>query len=232
MIRTLAIALAVSVLLGVSTGAATNLGVSSRTLDVYRTCVLTGASSTSTAVAETYVNEGSATSNFGTATTMGVQTRNGNRNQRSYLRFDLTLCSPALTSTATLVDARLDVFVTTIAAACRTIDAFRVTAPWGEGTITWNSQPFGTTSNNPPTAQRSAFTTIGSSPCTYTAANQYVSLTVTTDVTAFIAGTSTNYGWMLRDDVENSATQRVTVLATTEANNAARGPRLIITYKP
>ena len=41
-------------------------------------------------------------------------------------------------------------------AVCRTEDLFRVGASWTEAGITWNNQPFGTTVNNPATAQRTS----------------------------------------------------------------------------
>ncbi len=210
---------------------ASGVTVSSSTLDAYQTCVLSGVSAASTAVADTFVNQGSPTANSGTTTSTDVQARTG-QNRRVHLAFNTTLCSPAIPATATVTDARLDLFVTSIAAACRTVDVFRVTTTWAETTITWNNQPFGTTVNNPPTAQRTAFTTIGAAPCTYTATNQYVTWTVTTDVAAWVSGTAPNHGWMLRDDAEVSGTTRLTRFATSEANNAARAPRLVITYRP
>ena len=210
---------------------ASGVSVSSQTLDVYRTCVLTGVSSASTAVADTFVNQASPNANSGNAASMNVQSRSG-QNRRVYVTFDLTLCSPAIPAAASVASAELDLFITALPAVCRTVDTFRLTSTWAEGTVTWNNQPVGTTTNNPPTAQRSAFTTIGSAPCTYSTNTSYASWTVTADVAAWIAGTATNYGWMLRDDAEDSATTRTITLATSEANNAARGPRLEITYRP
>jgi hypothetical protein len=52
---------------------------------------------------------------------------------------------------------------------------------------------------------------------------------VTPDVAAFVAATA-NYGWMIRDDVENSSTARTSTYRTQEQNNAAQGPQLIVNY--
>jgi hypothetical protein len=210
---------------------ASGVAVSSQTLDVYRTCVLTGVSAASTAVADTLVNQQAPTTNSGAATTMNVQSRTS-QNRRVYISFDLTLCSPVIPAAASVASAELDLFITALPAVCRTVDTFRLTSTWAEGTITWNNQPVGTTTNDPPTGQRSSFTTIGAAPCTYSTNTSYASWTVTGDVAAWVAGSATNYGWMLRDDAEDSATTRTITFATSEANNAARGPRLEITYRP
>jgi hypothetical protein len=152
-------------------------------------------------------------------------------NRRIYIRFDLTKCIPAVPGSATIRVSTLRLFVTTIPTACRTQDIFKVTASWTQAGITWNNQPFGTSINNPPTAQRTASMTVGTAPCTNTTANAYVTgWNVTADLQAFVAGTSTNFGWMLRDDVENSATARDSVYSTRETNVLAQAPQLVITY--
>ena len=231
MTRRAVIALLGLTLAGVVPALASGVTVASTSLDIYRTCVLSGISSAATSVADTFVNQGSPNANSGTTTALNVQSRT-NQNRRIYLRFDTTLCSPAIPAAAVVIGADLDLFITARAAACRTIDVFRVPTTWNETTITWNNQPFGTAINNPPTAQRTASTTIGAAPCTYTAIGQYASWTVTTDVADFVAGAATNLGWMLRDDAEISGTTRLTRFSASEANNAARAPRLVITYRP
>ena len=224
------------VLIGITAAAlvpalASGVTVASSTLDTYQTCVLSGVSSASTAVADTFVNQGSPNATFGSNTAMNVQSRT-NQNRRVYVRFDTTLCSPAIPAATTVTDARLDLFVTARAAVCRTIDVFALDTSWAESTVTWNNQPVGTIPNNPPTSELSASTTIGAAPCTYTTTNVYASWTVTADVASWVAGATTNHGWMLRDDSENGGTTRLTRFATSEANNAARAPRLVITYQP
>lgn len=231
MIRRVVALLVGLTLAGLVPALASGVPVGSSTLDVYRSCVLTGVSSASTAVEDAQVDQQNPTSNFGTANSMSIEARN-NQNRRVYVRFDLSLCSPAIPATATVVNAELDLFVTARAAVCRTIDVFPMSASWGEFTVTWNNQPVGTATNNPPTAQRTAFNTIGNNAaCDYSATNIYASWSVTGDVAAWVAGRA-NYGWMLRDDAENSGPTRITTFATKNANNAARGPRLEITYLP
>ncbi len=218
-------------LAGVLPTLACGLPVASSTLDTYRTCILAGVSSASTAMAEASIDEQYPSSNAGSATTMDVQSKKS-RNRRSYVRFDLTLCSPAIPASATIVDAQLHLFVTSLAANCRTIDLFRVTASWAEDTLSWNNQPFGTAIGNPPTSQRSSSADVGLTGSCANTTSGYVVWAATADVQAFVAGAATNHGWMLRDDVEGSGATRTNTFATAEGNNADRAPRLLITYRP
>jgi hypothetical protein len=129
--------------------------------------------------------------------------------------------------------ATLRLYVNNMPTACETHDIFRVTSAWTETGLTWNNQPFGTSLNNPPQAQRTTSLNVGTSPCQNTTNNAYVSgWNVTTDVQAFVAGTATNFGWMIRDDVEDSATTRVTTYATRDGNPLNQSPQLVVTYSP
>jgi hypothetical protein len=53
---------------------------------------------------------------------------------------------------------------------------------------------------------------------------------VTGDVAGFIAGSKTNNGWMLRDDVENNATQTQASFVASDANLASVAPQLTVSY--
>jgi hypothetical protein len=215
---------------GVGLVMASTLSLASKSLTVYRTCTLTATPSTSTVDVDSFVNQAAANGTNGTATTMDSQSSNG-ANRRIYIRYDLTKCRPAIPATASVKSAVLRLYVSVIPAVCRTEDVFRVTSSWIETTITWNNQPFGTSVNNPPTAQRTSAITIGGAPCQNTAAGTYVNgWDVTADAAAFVAGTATNNGWMVRDDTENSATARLARFSTREANVLAQSPQLIITY--
>jgi hypothetical protein len=210
---------------------AASLPVATSTVDSWRTCILSGTSSTTTVVDDTFVNQASPNTNSGTASTMDVRSSTS-ANRRAYVRFDLGQCSPTISTTATVADAALQLFVTQIPSVCRSIDLFRLSGPWTESTITWNNQPVGTAPNNPPTAGRSAVTTIGASPCTVISTGVYVSWNVTADVRLFVGGSSANLGWLLRDDAEDSTVSRNTQFSTAEANNTTRAPRLLVTYRP
>ena len=204
--------------------------VVSRSLTVIGTCTLTANPSTTTVTADTEARQGSATSNFGTATSMNVAS-GSSLNRRIYIRFDLTKCSPAIPSTVTVKLATLRLFVTALPAVCRTHDIFRVTSSWTESTLTWNNQPFGTSINNPASGSRTSSLDVGASPCQNSASTQYVTgWAVAADVQAFVSGTATNNGWMIRDDVEGSSTTRTGTYSTKNLGTLARAPQLVVTY--
>lgn len=228
--RVAVVALAIAAVLTVA-GFAASLSLTSQALTPYRTCVLSGTPATTTVAIDASVRQGSATSNFGTQTTNNVATQSG-QNRRLYARYDLTQCSPAITSSATVRLATLRMYATGLAASCRTIDIFRVTATWTEAGITWNNQPFGTSINNPASGSATDSFGIGTpAGCQNTATNSYfVGADVTADVAAFVAGTATNYGWMLRDDVEGSGTAYTETFSAKNLGTAGQAPQLVITY--
>ena len=211
---------------GVAGGRAASISLTSQTLTPYRTCTLTATPATATVEIDTTARQGSATSNFGTLTTLTVSSASA-ANQRTYLRFDMTRCIPAIPAAAIVRLATLRVFATALPAVCRTVDLFPSTATWTEAGLTWNNQPFGTTINNPASASRSGTFDIGTPVgCQNRTNNAYVvGGTVTTDVAAFVAGSTTNFGWMLRDDVEGSATARTTTFSAKNLGTAAQGPQ-------
>jgi len=221
----LAVAFVVSVALGVGvqSGSAASLNMSAQNLTPYRTCIVTGTPSTTTSVVDAVVRQASASSNFGAATTFEVASATS-ANRRSYLKFDLSGCTPSIPSGATIRAATLRIYASGLAAACRTLDIFRVTATWSETTITWNAQPT-------VGASRTDSFDIGSvSGCQNLAAGYIAGADVTTDVAAYVAGTATNFGWMVRDDTESSATTRTETFSATELGTLAQAPQLVVTY--
>jgi hypothetical protein len=227
------ITLAAGILVGAGllSGFAAGLNLTSQNLTPYRTCTITATPTTTTAVADTTARQGSAASNFGALTTMNVSSGSA-VNQRIYLKFDLAGCSPAIPASAVVRLATLRLYMTAVPAACRVLDLFRVTSAWGETTLTWNNQPFGTTINNPPTGSRTGTFSVGTPVgCQNQSAGTYVTGgTVTGDVAGFVAGTATNFGWMIRDDTEGSATTRTATFAAKELATVAQEPQLVVTY--
>jgi hypothetical protein len=216
---------------GVLSGSAASITLTSENLTPYRTCTISATPATTTAVTDATARQGTPTTNFGALTSLTVSSGSG-INQRIYLRFDLTVCSPAIPAAATIRLATLRLEMTAAPAACRVLDLFPPTAAWGETTLTWNNQPFGTTLNNPPTGSRTGTFSVGTpAGCQNQATGVYVvGGTVTADVAAFIAGTATNFGWMIRDDTEGSATTRTTTFSAKELGTVAQEPQLVITY--
>ncbi len=207
-----------------------SISLASQNFTPYRTCTLAATPATTTSIVDTTVKQASATSNFGAATTNSVSS-GASANQRIYVRFDLAACSPAIPSTATVRLATLRLYMTAVPAACRTLDLFRVTATWTESAITWNTQPFGTTINNPASGSRSDSLTVGTpAGCVNLVAGYVVGADVTTDVAAFVAGSASNFGWMIRDDTEGSATVRTATFSAKELASIGQLPELVVTY--
>ena len=223
----------VGLMLGISVvpGSAASLALSSQNLTPYRTCTITATPTTTTAVTDTSAQQVAPTTNFGALTTLTVSSGTG-VNQRIYVRFDLTTCSPAIPASATVRLATLRLFATALPATCRTLDIFPSTAAWVETTLTWNNQPFGTTLNNPPTGSRTGTFNVGTpAGCQNLATSVYVvGGTVTADVVKFVAGTATNFGWMIRDDTENNFTTRTAIFSAKELGTVAQEPQLVIAY--
>lgn len=211
-------------------GSAASLSLASQQYTPYRTCIVTATPATTTAVRDASVRQQTPAGNFGTTTTFDVASAN-NQNRRAHLFFDIAQCAPAIPSTAVIRLATLRLYVTGLPAACRTLDVFRVTASWAETTLTWNNQPFGTTINNPPTASATDQFGVGTPVgCENRVAGYVTGAIVTADVAAWVAGGATNFGWMIRDDVENSATARTTTFSAKELATIAQEPQLVITY--
>jgi hypothetical protein len=231
--RTALVAVLLGVLIGAGTvaGRAASLSLSSQTLTPYRACTLTATPAAATVAIDTTARQGNPTNNFGTVNSLTVSAA-ATANRRIYLRFDLTRCTPMIPASATIRQATLRLFMTGRPAGCRTVDIFPVIATWTETGLTWNNQPFGTALSNPPTASRTGSFDVGTAAaCQNNTNNAYVvGGAVTTDVAAFVGGGMTNFGWMLRDDLEGTTPTRTTTFSAKEQGSAARGPQLVITY--
>ena len=225
--------IAVGLLVGISlsVGAAASVSLTSQKFTPYRTCTLTATPASTAVVVDATVAQGSATTNFGSATTITVSSAVA-ANQRIYLKFTLASCSPAIPASAIVRLATLRLYMTVAPAACRTLDIYPATVAWTEAAITWNNQPFGTTINNPATGSRTGTFNVGTpAGCQNLSTGAYVTgATVTSDVASFVSGASTNLGWMIRDDTEGSATTRTTTFAAKELGTVAQEPQLVITY--
>ena len=164
---------------------------------------------TLTAVADTYADQGAATTNFGTATTLNVRSANTS-NRRAFVRFDLS----AIPTTARVQSATLQMTMTTAPTASRSYEADKVGATWTETALTWNVQP----------AAGAATATVA----TGTTSNVVLSWNVKTDAAAFVTTPATNFGWRVKDVTENSATARLGIFNAREA--ASGRPTLVVVY--
>lgn len=202
-------------------GFASALALAPKPLTVYAAASTVPISSCalSAPAADTYADQGSSLSNFGTATTL--QVRSGTTllvvpaNKRTFVRFDLSACS--IPANARVVTAGLALSMSTAPSASRTYQVRRITESWGETTLTWSNQPG---------AAASATATVA----TGTTANVTLEWNVLTDVREFLDGTAANNGWLIADSVESDTGE--SVFRSREHTTASERPRLVVTYYP
>src|SRR3989454_658745 len=165
---------------------------------------------------------GAATTNFGTATTIQVASQSGSQNKRILVKFDLS----SIPANATINSANLTLFMTTAPSNNRTYNAHRMTRDWTESQVTWNIAQTGTNSTTAGGDYNGTATT-----STTTATTNNVSLTwnIQADVQAWVNGTS-NYGTLIKDGTESSATARTATFASEENATSANRPQLVIDY--
>jgi hypothetical protein len=170
-------------------------------------CSAPGTVASATAAADTFVDQASPSSNFGTASDLFIQSKSSG-NRRTLLRFNL----PAAPQGCSVTGADLRVYATA-AIGGRTLQAYRAAAPWGETTATWNNQPATTGS-----ATTSAS---GSSP-------GWQIWQVTDHVQAMYAGV--NNGFVLRDGSESAGTSPEQKYQSREGSINSQDPTLVVTF--
>ena len=170
------------------------------------------------AAEDSYVDQNIPDTNYGTNTVIRVRSTtigNPDHNQRTFARFDTSGIPPS----ATVVSATLRLFTYQAPTASRSYDASRVTASWGQGSITWNNQP---------AVAGSATSTVA----TGTANDVWLGWDVTADVQAFVNGGQANYGWRIKDQVESNPTDMEARIRSTEYTGTTYDPQLVVTYWP
>lgn len=153
------------------------------------------------------MNQASVGSNFGTATSTTVSSRNGSRNQRAFVRFNL----PAVPAGCGVAFAKLRLSASA-ASAGRTLNVQAPSAAWAEsggGGLTWTNQPAVTG------------TTQGA-----VAATGFVEWSVTDQVRGQYTN---NFGFRISDATEDDATGRTQTFSSREA--ASNTPQLLITFQ-
>lgn len=159
---------------------------------------------TASSNADSWINQASASANFGADAIIKVLSLTGSSNNRSLVRFAL----PAVPSGCTLTQAQLRLYAGS-ATTGRTLQALRMNAAWTENGVTWT--------NRPATTGTAATTTSGTG---------YRTWTVTTQVAAMYSGT--NNGFLIRDATENGSGQEQRFHAREKAPD--NPPRLVLTF--
>jgi len=189
--------------------ASAHLTTGAKTYSAPTTCTLSAA-------ADSYVNKLLSGTNFGTATTLLVSP-DSTVTERTFIRFDLAGCSPAIPAGAIVQSASLKLSVALLATATRTIELRSTQASWTEAGVTWTNQP-----------SVSGSVTSSASVATGTVAGTVMTWTATSDVQAFVSGAATNFGWRLGDSAEGVLLGPTLTLGSKEA--ASGRPQLAVTY--
>jgi hypothetical protein len=164
---------------------------------------------TLTATGDSWVDQGSPSTNKGTDSNLKVTSKSGNANTRTLVRFAM----PSLPAGCVVQSASLNVFATSVKSG-RTLQAIRVTGSWTENGVTW--------ANQPATAGSAATVASGSTPGLRT-------WTVTNQVQAMY-NASNQQGFLVRDASENSSASPEQVFNSRTAGS--NQPQLVLTFAP
>lgn len=168
-----------------------------------------------TSIADTYLRSGQANQNQGYETILRVQ---DSGNNRALFRIDQAAIA-AFVGPGSLQSAKVRLYITdngnNWGPAGRTVSVHRLTADWAEQEATWNcpndTNPVNSSKDCNPdwNMTQSAQWPFVSSPTASLpiTSNQagWVEWDVTADVAAFLAGSSSNYGWIVKKDLEGQA---------------------------
>jgi hypothetical protein len=155
--------------------------------------------------ADAWIDQGSASDNKGEDSTLKVMSKAGS-NLRALVHFAV----PARIPDGCVVQSATLAVYADSASSGRTLQAWQLTGPWNEGTVTWANQP--------------ATTGTGASSASGTGYRRW---NVTTQVQAsFDAGV--HHGFLIRDAVENQDNEH----QFHSREKGANPPQLVITYAP
>jgi hypothetical protein len=164
-------------------------------------------------VGDSYVNQNSAGTNYGTATTMVTNVRS-NREEDVLVQFDLS----GIPAGSTINSATLELYNTVAPASSYSVSVMRNTATWAEGTVTWNNKP--------------AYDTTAVATITPTTAVGWKVWTVTSAVQGWFAGTYPNYGFTVKPTATSGNTNILYTFASKENETTGNRPILRVNYTP
>jgi hypothetical protein len=165
-----------------------------------------GSAQTTTAVADSWIDQSSSSSNKGTDSVLKVMSKSGNSNLRALLRFNL----PSIPSGCVLDAATLRVYAGSASSSQRTLQVLRLNGSWTESGVTWGNQP----------------ATTGSAVTT-TSGTGYRQWSVATIVSAMYSSGSNN-GFLIRDATEGQDAEQQ-FYAREKGENV---PQLVVAFKP
>lgn len=151
------------------------------------------------ATADTYLDEAAPTTPKGGEARIQVYPWEPNWTKRSLIRFDLS----SIPAGVTVTSATLNLFEAGTFGATRTIGAHRVTRDWTEAAATWMRADAATNWSTPGGDFVSSPTT--TTTLSWDGVLGWFQWDLASDVQAFVAGSSTNNGWLLKDTVEDGS---------------------------
>jgi hypothetical protein len=171
-------------------------------------------------IADSYVNEKSPNSNYGSDKELEIRSKNCPNpleNERTFIKFDFNFPSGTVINSAIL-----KLYMKDAPSSPRIYEAKRVLEVWkerdsgpGDG-IDWDNQPG--------VDGLTALANSGNST------PKWLSWDVTSDMQAFVNGTYSNYGWRLNDSVESEHNPFEGKFASRENNDVDKRPVLEITF--
>jgi hypothetical protein len=182
------------------------------------------ASNTQPRAADATINQAAPNNNFTGNSTLTVESRNANRNQRALIQFDVSILPNVGIKAATLT---LQVTGTNASNANkRTYGAYGITSYFHEPDVTWNTRvanfPWGAAGGDVPGAATGTAVVSGTGPAQFT---------VTSDLQKWYNGTP-NYGTLIRDQAEganNGGAGFTTTFGSIEGSSA-NAPQLALTF--
>jgi RHS repeat-associated protein len=179
---------------------------------------------------DTYIDNGSATSNYGTEVSLRIGEGNGSTNDlnRSLIKFDLS----SIPANATITSATLSLWTSNdLSDNDRTIRVYRLKVPFVEGEATWNESASGVSwqSAGASGANDRESTDIGSVLVVANEASgteKQISLN-TTKIQEMVSGTFTNNGFIIIADTELNDRFNY---KSSDSSTSSQRPKLVIQY--
>jgi predicted ribosomally synthesized peptide with SipW-like signal peptide len=162
-------------------------------------------------IADAYVDQSQGNKNFGSFKELSIKSKSSDNN-RTFIKFDFNF--PSGTN---ILSSNLKLYMKSAPSTSRNYEIRRVTGTWTENGINWNNQ-------------QAVATSVTDSIPSGTTKNVWLSWNVTSDVQSFVSGSSTNYGWMIKDSNENSSTAYEAKFHSRESNSIELRPILEVQF--
>lgn len=148
---------------------------------------------------DSYIRQGYPTANYGTDVQIQEYPRNIGYNRRGLVWFDLSPIPPG----ATISSATLYLYEAQTFGSTRTIGIYRLTQGWIENSVTWNR--YDGTNLWGLAGSDYESTAVATANISWTGALKWDSWNVIAGVSDFVNDAYLNYGWLIKDTVEDTS---------------------------